>query len=95
MPNNLPVSRARAPLANAARARQGVPDSLPVHSTPVTGQAELPDLLLMLRSGQISPEVLIQLLSALGGLGTQLPAGPGAPGGEIAEAFYGGEAAGA
>lgn len=81
MPNNRPIGRSRAPLSQDAMARGGIPDVLPTHPTAPTGGApELSELILALRSGQISPEVLIQLLSMLSGLGGQVPGMQGAMG---------------
>jgi len=72
-----------------ARQRVGVPDTLPAHPAPPTG-AELPDILQAIRNGQISPEVLLQMLSALAGLGTGTLGGGAPPGrGPIGEAFEG------
>lgn len=90
MPNNKPVGRGRMALAQAAQQRAGIPDALPAHPAPPTGGQGLPDMLQALRSGQISPEVLLQMLAALAGLGVGTPGGGMMQGrGPISEAYEG------
>lgn len=64
MPAGIGYGRQNA-LALTARAAQGIPQPL---AAPV-GTPTVPDLLALLRSGQVSAEALLAFLSMLAGLG--------------------------
>jgi hypothetical protein len=60
-------------LANAARAAQGIPQALPSAGGAGDQPLALPDLLAAMKSGQFSPQALLQLLAMLLGNGQAGP----------------------